>query len=363
MMKYNYVTDKDQLNLNVVLPTTTISKALMILNRVEHKLLLVCSEFGEFIGTLSDGDIRRALINDNDLSFTIKKIIQRNAVVKTFDEISSAAFVLELNPDFRILPIVDERRLLLGYVVNKAQVNKSIRGAALIMAGGFGTRLRPLTDNCPKPMLMIHGKPILEYVLERIIKAGLKKFFISTHFMPDMIKEHFGNGHSLGVDIEYLDEVKPLGTGGCLSLLHDKKFEYPLLVSNGDVISDIDFQDLLERHKTKKCDATMVLKSYRQKIPFGVVETDNDMVKGFIEKPEYCYDINAGIYVLEECIIGEAIDNILEHMPNLLARTALKNKSLGYYNFEGYWTDVGQRSDFDLAVKQIPQRFGLINNS
>ncbi|WP_347361358.1 nucleotidyltransferase family protein, partial [Vibrio vulnificus] len=188
-----------------------------------------------------------------------------------------------------------------------------------LMAGGFGTRLRPLTDNCPKPMLKIGNKPILETVIRSFIKAGFVNFYISTHYMPELIHAHFGDGSEFGVNITYVHEESPLGTGGALGLLpNDLPKDLPLIMMNGDVLTKVDFQRLLDFHVSHDADATMCVREYDYQIPYGVINGEGNKITSMVEKPIQRFFVNAGIYVVSPRVIQSVPENHRIDMPTLL---------------------------------------------
>ncbi|MGK0255267.1 MAG: NDP-sugar pyrophosphorylase family protein, partial [Mariniflexile sp.] len=220
-----------------------------------------------------------------------------------------------------------------------------------IMAGGFGTRLKPLTDNCPKPMLNIGDKPILETVILKFIKHGFSNFYISTHYLPDVITDYFGDGSDWGVKIEYVFEESPLGTGGALGLLPKDIPQLPLIMVNGDVLTDIDFNRLLAFHIEMNGIATMCVREYEYQVPFGVVESDGSSLSSMVEKPVYHYRVNAGMYVVEPSLFNLVSINEKIDMPTLLEKHLDKNVHL--FTFHDYWLDIGRKEEFERAQTEI----------
>ncbi len=221
------------------------------------------------------------------------------------------------------------------------------------MAGGFGTRLRPLTDNCPKPLLKVGNKPILEIILQRFIDAGFHNFYISTHYLPEMIKEYFGNGSQWNVNITYVHESKPLGTGGALGLLPDTIEQLPLIMTNGDVLTNLDINALLEYHNKEDAIATMCVREYDYQIPYGVIDKDGNRVMGMTEKPTYKFHVNAGIYVVTPKLFNSVKENTKIDMPTLLESFIQDDNKVILYPLTEYWLDIGQMNEYKQAQKDI----------
>jgi NDP-sugar pyrophosphorylase family protein len=222
------------------------------------------------------------------------------------------------------------------------------------MAGGFGTRLRPLTDNCPKPMLKVGDKPILEILVRSFIKAGFVNFYISTHFMPEQIHEYFGNGSGLGVNIVYVHEDSPLGTGGALGLLPDDlPKNLPLIMINGDVLTTVDFKRLLTFHNENQADATMCVREYDYQVPYGVINGEGNKITSMVEKPIQRFFVNAGIYIVSPKVIQSVPANHKIDMPTLLEQHMQKTDNILMFPIHEYWLDIGRMDDFKRAQMDI----------
>ena len=260
--------------------------------------------------------------------------------------------------DLLQLPIVDEKNKVVGVTFLYELLKKPrIDNPVCLMAGGFGTRLKPLTDSCPKPMLTVGDKPILEIILERFIEAGFWRFYISTHYMANTIKGYFGNGSDRDVEINYLDEREPLGTGGALSLLPKEEINAPLILMNGDLLTNLDFLSLLSHHELSQSKLTMCLREYEQQVPFGVVNTQKGEVKSIVEKPVNRYHVNAGIYVMEPSVIAGVEKNQYVDMPTVVDRLLKQRASIGYYEVSEDWLDIGRLDDFKKAQQFVLESF------
>lgn len=331
----------------LVSPLSNIKEVLQIIDREALQLALVVDIDNRLLGTVTDGDIRRALINDLPLSHPITEIM---FTTPTVVEVStSKAGILELMnvKQLHSIPILDKGIVVgletIHHVTQKAKYDNPV----FLMAGGFGTRLKPLTDNCPKPLLKVGDKPILETVLLSFIKAGFHQFYISTHYLPEMIQEYFGDGSKWEVSINYVHEELPLGTGGALGLLPKELPELPVIMMNGDVLTKVDLSALLVFHNENNANATMCVREYEYQVPFGVIESEGNNIKSMVEKPIQRFHVNAGIYVVSRKIIDQVKSNEVVDMPTLLERYLDNNVLM--FPFHEYWLDIGRMDDFNRA--------------
>lgn len=336
--------------LKTLLPTdATVQQAIHSLESSSMQIVLVQSKDGRLFGTLTDGDIRRAFLRGLTLDSRISEIAHRKPLV--VPPSMGRDLVLQLMQANRIhqLPVVDSDGRPLGlHVWDEILKPKTLDNHMVIMAGGRGTRLRPHTENCPKPMLEVGGKPMLEHIIERAKVDGFVNFIISIHYLGEMIEDYFGDGSKLEVKIQYLRETSPLGTAGALSLL-DFVPNAPFLVTNGDVMTDIHYSDILEFHSRHQAAATMAIRHHELQNPFGVVKTNGLEITGFEEKPIYRSHINAGIYVLSPSSLGQLVVGDHCDMPSLFSRLqAAKLRTIAYPMHEP-WLDVGRPDDLLLA--------------
>lgn len=328
---------------------STIQQAIYSLETSSMQIVLVVSEGNRLAGTLTDGDIRRAFLKGFKLESIIDDVINRSPLAVP-PEISRD-LVLQLMKINKIhqLPIVDQEGKVVGlHVWDNIITPTAIENMMLIMAGGKGTRLRPHTENCPKPMLEVGGKPMLQHIIEKAISDGFKNFVISLHYLGHMVKEHFGDGSNFGIHIDYLSEDAPLGTAGCLSLL-PKIPELPFIVTNGDVLTEIHYNEFLDFHSRHEASATMAVRQHEIQNQFGVVRTRGVEIEGFEEKPIYRSHVNAGIYVLEPCVLKHL--ELKQHcdMPTLFERIKLSAGRTIVYPMHEPWLDVGRPEDLANA--------------
>lgn len=328
---------------------STIQDAIRNLNDVAIKIILVVDEEGRFLGTISDGDIRRGLLRGLSLADSIGEVIHRNALVLPPAVAHDLVMRMMAVNKIQQIPVVDEANRLVGlHLWDKLVAPQGRTNLMVIMAGGKGTRLLPHTEDCPKPMLLISGKPMLEHIIQRAKLEGFVNFILAILYLGHIVEEYFGDGSRLGVHIDYLREQVPLGTAGALSLLTPRP-EIPFVVSNGDVLTDIRYGELLDFHCLHGSSATMAVRVHEWQHPFGVVQIDGVDIVGFNEKPVARSYINAGVYALE----GSALDLLKpgEHcdMPELFKRfQGLDRRTVAYPMHES-WLDVGRPEDLKMA--------------
>ncbi|RKF17810.1 CBS domain-containing protein [Alginatibacterium sediminis] len=346
---------------NAILPpSATIKDALLIIDSEALRVALIVDEIGHLKGVVTDGDIRRALLSDKGLNTNVEDVMNSSPVIASVGTQRDVLIEKMNRLDLLFIPLLDGK-VLVGLETLHGALNDrpNYQNPVFIMAGGFGTRLKPLTDTCPKPMLVIGDKPILETVLLRFIEAGFVNFYISTHYMPDQIKSYFGDGASFGVKIAYVHEDKPLGTGGALGLLpKDLPKNLPLIMMNGDVLTKVDFRRLLDFHNENKPDATMCVREYEYQIPYGVVTGVASKVKSMVEKPIQRFFVNAGIYVVSPRVIRSVPENHSIDMPTLLEKHMVERENILMFPIHEYWLDIGRMDDFNRAQNDI-QTLGL----
>lgn len=313
------------------------------------KIVLVTDDSGKLIGTVSDGDIRRGLLRGVTLDCDLKQVLRYDPLVAP-EGISPYHIrqLMVLNKVQQIPEIDTTGRIVCLHTWDEFLTTASIPNKMLIMAGGKGTRLRPHTENCPKPMLLVGGKPILQHIIERARDEGFKEFLLSVNYLSHIIEGYFGDGSALNVNISYVREEAPLGTAGSLSMIH-KLVDEEFVVTNGDVITDIKYSDLLEFHKRQDSIATMAVRLHEWQNPFGVVQLDGLNIVGFEEKPVVRSNINAGIYALAPAALEELNHGEFCDMPALFERLQAKSHKTIAYPMHEPWLDVGRPTDLDQA--------------
>ena len=337
----------------VVAPTTPLRDALSVIDRGALRLALVVNAEGILLGTLSDGDVRRALIHGLPLDEPVSQAMNRHPRTVPASTNRDEAFAIMDQHDLLVIPIVDDGGHLAGLFSHKDLLH-SIRkdNWVFLMAGGYGTRLRPLTDLCPKPMLKIGDKPLLQTILENYLAAGFHRFYISVHYMAETIKEYFGDGSRWNATIHYIEETNPLGTAGALGLLPTVE-EMPLLMMNGDVLTKADFAQLLNFHEENGSDLTMCVREFDFTVPYGVVETAGRSVTKITEKPVHKFFVNAGIYVLSPRVVAEVAGCRKLDMPDLTGKLVAEGRDVSVFPIHEYWLDIGRPDDFARAQQEI----------
>ena len=325
----------------------TLQQTIQNLNESALQIVLIVDSNERLIGTVTDGDIRRGLLTGLSITASVDAVINRSPfIVSPTIERNSVLELMQFNKIHQS-PIIDEHGRVVGlHIIDDLMASTTRQNIMVIMAGGVGSRLRPHTDNCPKPMLPVLGKPMLEHIIIRAKKQGIQHFVISTHYLGHMIEDYFGDGNNLGVRVDYLREKTPLGTAGAINLLNPRP-TVPFLVTNGDVLTDVNYGELLDFHSKNKAEATMAVRAHEWQHPFGVVETKGINIIGFIEKPISITHINA-----DNCIGFVAAD--------IATKTAIKNakktgiglvavKNSGHYGLSGYYVEQAVKKN--LIVK------------
>ena len=329
---------------------TTIQQAIRNLDKVAIKIVLVVSETGELQGTISDGDIRRGLLRGLDINSSILNVTHRDALVVPPEMGRDLVRQLMVANKVQQIPVVDQNHHVVGlHLWDELTIQPVRDNLMVIMAGGMGTRLRPHTENCPKPLLPVAGKPMLEHIIERAKLEGFSRFTLAIHYLGHMIEHYFGDGDRLQVQIDYLREQSPLGTAGALGLLNPRP-DSAFVVTNGDVITDIRYGELLDFHIRHNASATMAVRVHEWQHPFGVVQTQGVDIIGFEEKPVARSRINAGVYALDPDALGVLSADVQCDMPTLFERLQAKEKRTVAYPMHEPWLDVGRPDDLPSAT-------------
>lgn len=323
-------------------------------------LALVIDDNQRLLGTVTDGDVRRGLLRECQLQDSVSTVMNGNPSVATVGETSSTILSMMQRLKLSQIPIVDKN----GYLVDIETLGGQIQAIhqdnpVVIMAGGFGKRLAPLTNNTPKPMLKIASKPMLEILLEQLVNAGFRQFYFAIHFQSEKIKQHFEDGAKWGANIEYIKEQEPLGTAGALSLLPMQEIKHPVLVMNADIMTQINFHHLHQFHSQQHAKATMCVREYQQSIPYGVVELDQHKLKALKEKPKESYFVNAGIYLLDPSVLSMIPKDTMYDMPTLLTELVDKDQTVAVFPIREYWMDIGHMQNFEQAQLDYEEFFNV----
>jgi len=329
--------------------STLIRKALEIIDQGAMKLALVVNDEQILIGTLSDGDIRRGLLSGLGMEDSIESIFNHKPVVCQMNDPKEKIIQTAISRRVYQVPLLDD----MGRVVKLAEIDHLIKkelipNPVVIMAGGMGKRLMPLTEHTPKPMLKVGGRPILETLVSRLQQHGFTEIFISINYKGEQIKDYFGDGRMMGVNIRYIEEDKPMGTAGALGFL-DEQVKHPVLVMNGDILTNVNFENLIDFHYRAKADATMCIREYGLEVPYGVVRLNQNNIIAIEEKPVQQFFVNAGIYVLNPEVIqtikpGSAID-----MTKIFENLVKQNSITVSFPIREFWMDIGKLEDYNRA--------------
>jgi len=326
-----------------------ISDSVRLLNEYGLRMVLVVDANNKLVGVITDGDIRRGIISGLTLENPLVGVMKSKPLVVTSAVGSGLAKQIMVANGIFHLPVVDPEGSLLGIHLLNAPDEKILHPELfVVMAGGKGKRLWPRTENCPKPMLMVNGKPMLQLILERARDDGFHRFVFAVNYLGKMIEDHFGNGSNWDVEIDYLREEKPLGTAGALSLMNSTP-DVPTIVTNGDVLTDVKYSEILEFHRRHGAMATMAVRQYEWQHPFGVVRTNGMEIVGFDEKPVTKTHINAGIYILQPEVMGLLAKNIPCDMPELFVKAQNFGQRTMAYPMHEPWLDVGRPVDLEKA--------------
>lgn len=329
--------------------STPIREAIKVIDEGALQIALVVDNDRRLLGTITDGDVRRGILSGVDLEGLAVSIMNTNPTVAHVQESREEALKLLQQKSLHQVPIVDHEGRLVGLEVIEDLMRPQIRdNLVVIMAGGLGSRLGPLTKDCPKLMLHVGGKPILETIIENFLDFGFCNFCLSVNYKAEIIKDYFGDGLKYGCNIDYLYENEPLGTAGALSLLPSRP-RSPILVINGDVLTKVDYNHLLSFHHEQNAKATMCVREYDIQVPFGVVQVEGQRFIGIEEKPVQKFFINAGIYVLDPDALAMLESGVHCDMPSLLNRVAQQKHETAVFPVREYWLDLGQIEDLNQA--------------
>ena len=332
---------------SVVSVDSTLAEAIKVLDETESKICLVVDQDSKLIGTITDGDIRRAILKDVSFSSTLSLVMNREPIIFVKGERNSKRFQLISEKQIKQIPVVDNNGIIVDLLtLNKGMNRNNRQNHILIMAGGKGSRLAPITNKTPKPMLLVKGKPILEHIILNARKEGFHKILISIGHLGHVIEDYFADGSKFGVQINYIREESAMGTAGALTML-DKGILEPLLITNGDLISNVSFSELLDFHNLNNADATMAVKIHEIQNPFGVVVVEGNLVKEIVEKPIARSTVNAGIYCLSPDEILNLPRKIHLEMTELFEILVSKDKRVAAFPLFETWEDIGRHADYE----------------
>jgi dTDP-glucose pyrophosphorylase len=338
-----------------VRPCTPIIEVMKVIDEGAVQIALVVDDQQRLLGTVTDGDIRRGILRNVSLEDPVEKVMNTNPVVLKVSD-SKSKYKTFLQYRLRQIPVVNEQNQVLDIKLFGDFAAEEVDNWVVLMAGGLGTRLRPLTLTKPKPMLEIGGKPILETIIENFMEHGFSKFILSVNYKSEIIKHYFGDGSKLGVSIQYIDEHKRMGTAGSLSLLPEKPTK-PFFVMNADLLTKVNFKQLLDFHYEHEAFATMCVRDYEFQVPYGVIKTHNQRLLSIEEKPVQRYFVNAGIYVLNPEVLEFIPSGAFFDMPQLFETIIQHGKEAAVFPIREYWMDIGHINDYEKANDDYPKVF------
>jgi len=326
----------------------SMKDALAIIDKNAKQIALVIDANERLLGTVTDGDIRRALLRGDDLTTPVEKIMNTNPTTGLYDEDHETWQRTMRRHTLQHLPLLNANGRVVGLTRYILPSEPRRQNLIVLMAGGLGSRLRPLTYKQPKPLLKVGSKPILETIIDNFAKQGFYRFYLCINYKGYMIRDYFQDGRHWDVEINYIEEPKKLGTAGALSLLPEIP-DSPFFVMNGDLLTKVDFVRLLQFHLKQESAATMCVREYSHTIPYGVTQLDGYQVTELQEKPTHRYYTNAGIYTLNPDIIKHIPENTFYDMPTLLNQLLSDKQLISSFPLREYWIDIGRASDFEQA--------------
>jgi len=333
-------------------PTIPISDAVALLDKAGTGALVLCTEGRTLCGLLTDGDIRRAVLQGKSMDAPCVTIASRKPVVATRSISAWEALHLMNHHDIHHLPLVDEENHVVDFLLRSDLMSGApLDLSAVIMAGGYGKRLLPLTESVPKPMLPLGDRPLLELTIEQLRRSGIRDINLTTHYLPDCITDHFGDGEGFGVNLHYLKEDNPMGTAGGLKQI--KRPESTFLVINGDILTGVPFQEMLMYHRKHGAVLTVGVRKYDVQVPFGVVECEDVRITRLQEKPSLSFFINAGTYLLEPSAYDYFPEGQPFDMTDLIQRLIEAGRPVVGFPIREYWLDVGRHEDYQKAQKDV----------
>ena len=348
-----YKIDEIKINQNA-----SIKEALEVIDKGAIKVAVVLSDDGLLLGMLSDGDIRRALLKGMSLGDSIAGIINKHPVVANINDTKERILELANEKKLHQIPIISNGKLIGIQDIREFLAPKNKPNKVILMVGGLGTRLRPLTNDVPKPMLDVGNKPILHTIVENFAKYGYTDIIMCVNYKSEIIKEYFGNGDKFGVKIEYVLESKRMGTAGALSLLQ-KRPKDDFFVMNGDLLTNVNFEYLHEYHKDSNALASICIRKYEMQVPYGVVNVRANKVTSIEEKPTQSFFVSAGIYMFSPIVLDFIPKGVFYDMPTLFSELLKHDFPIHPFPIREYWLDIGRMDEYRRANDEYEGVFGL----
>ena len=336
---------------------STIKDALQTINNGGLQIAIVVDENDALVGTVTDGDIRRGLLNGLDLNSSVSLVVHKSPSIASVGDTKESILKIALAKKLHKIPLVDE----LGKLVGIEDIEDIIKpvgktNRVILMVGGLGTRLRPLTQDTPKPMLKVGNKPILQTIVEKFAEYGFVNITMCVNFNASIIRDYFGDGREFGVNIDYVLEEKRMGTAGALSLLKERPSE-PFFVMNGDLLTNVNFEHIFNYHTLNKATATMCVREYDYEVPYGVVKMNDNKITAISEKPVQKFFVSAGIYMLSPEILDLIPQDEFYDMPTLFEKAIAQNKNVISFPIHEYWIDIGRLEEYQKANEEYAKIF------
>lgn len=340
----------NKINSLCVTKEVTIKKVLEVIDNNKKQLALVIDNNKRLIGSITDGDIRRAILKNISLENSIEQIMNKHPKYINESFIEKDALLLMNKNNIHQLPVLDKEKRIIDLILLEDLISiEKKENWVILMLGGLGTRLSPLTDNTPKPMLEIGGKPIVKTIVDELVKQGFYKFVFCLNYLGYQIEEYFGNGEEFGIKVEYIHENKRLGTAGALALINQISHEEDFIVMNGDLLTKTNFGLMLSFHIESKATATMGVREYDYQIPFGVIRFEEGKILEIKEKPSKKEFVSGGIYILNSEILKYIPKDEFFDMPTLFEKIIVDENKTCVFPIREYWKDVGRIEDFESA--------------
>lgn len=341
----------------IVKESTSILEVLQIIDKSSKQLAIVVDDNKRLLGTISDGDIRRALLNNITLNDSVKNIYFKNPTIATINHSKEEIINICRIKKIHQIPIVDNVGNLIGLEILDELISRENKpNKVVLMVGGLGTRLRPLTENTPKPMLKVGDKPILQTIVEKFSEYGYTNIVMCVNYKSHIIQDYFGDGSSFGVNIEYVLEKQRMGTAGALSLLKNKPSE-PFFVMNGDLLTNVNFEYLHDYHRSHNAMGTMCVRKYDFQVPYGVVNIKDSKILSIEEKPVHKFFVSAGIYMLNPEVLEYIPQNEFYDMPTLFEKIISEKENAISFPLREYWLDIGQIEEYKKANNEYHEVF------
>lgn len=341
----------------LIRPETSLREALQTIDSTGSQIALVVDAQRRLLGTLSDGDVRRALLRGMTLTDPVSEAMHRTPTCAQEGDERTALLAQMRKVGLHQIPLLDAERTVVGLVIVDDFINTPTRdNRVVIMAGGLGTRLAELTRHTPKPMLKVGSRPLLETIVRSYADQGFRRFYLAVNYKAEQIEQYFGDGRSLGVEIQYLRETKRMGTAGALSLLPEP-LEQPLLVTNADLLTKEDYGDMVDQHTAAGAEATMGIRQYEMQVPFGVINENEGRILSIEEKPTQVYTVSAGMYVLSPQVLDLVPADRFFDMPSLFETMIARGMHARCHRIDGYWLDIGRLPDYERANEDFKTVF------